>query len=59
VAAACASSVAIGADFVLYGPVEDAKYIFPAVAMVDTALSQLIMERGGEPVENHPRYRVG
>lgn len=59
VASACAASAAIGADFVLYGPVEDAKFIFPAVAMVDTALSQLVMERGAEPVENHPRYRVG
>ncbi|MBI3468249.1 MAG: hypothetical protein HY000_35040 [Planctomycetes bacterium] len=26
VAAACASAVAVGADFILYGPVEDAKY---------------------------------
>jgi tetrahydromethanopterin S-methyltransferase subunit H len=59
VAAACASAVAIGADFVLYGPVEDAKYIFPAIAMIDTAYSQVIMERDGKPDPNHPRYRVG
>lgn len=59
VAAACASAVAIGADFLLYGPVEDAKYIFPAVAMIDTAQSQVVMERGGKPDPNHPRYRIG
>lgn len=59
VAAVCASSVAMGADFILYGPVEDAPYVFPAVAMIDTALSQLIMERGERPDENHPRFRVG
>jgi len=59
IAAVCASSVAMGADFILYGPVEDAPYVFPAVAMIDTALSQLIMERGERPDENHPRFRVG
>jgi tetrahydromethanopterin S-methyltransferase subunit H len=58
-AAAIAATVAIGADFVLYGPVEDAKFIFPAAAMVDTALSQLAMERDENPVANHPRFRVG
>jgi tetrahydromethanopterin S-methyltransferase subunit H len=59
VASACASAAAIGADFVLYGPIEDAPYIFPAVAMVDTAMSQLVMERGGEVDADHPRFRVG
>lgn len=59
VASACAAATAVGADFVLYGPIEDAKYAFPAVAMIDTALSQLVMERGGKPDEGHPRYRIG
>ncbi len=59
IASVCSSSVAMGADFILYGPIEDAPYVFPAVAMVDTALSQLIMERGGRPDENHPRFRIG
>ena len=58
-AAVVAATVAVGADFVLYGPVEDAKFVFPAAAMVDTALSQLAMERGDDLDENHPRYRVG
>jgi tetrahydromethanopterin S-methyltransferase subunit H len=58
-AAVVAATVAVGADFVLYGPVEDAKFVFPAAAMVDTALSQLAMERGDSPDDGHPRYRVG
>ncbi len=59
IAAAIASTVAIGGNFVLYGPVEDAKNVFPAVAMMDTALSQLAIERGVRPAEGHPRFRVG
>ncbi len=59
IAAAAAAAVAIGADFVLYGPVEDAKYVFPAVAMADTALSQVMMERGVRVDKSHPRYRIG
>jgi tetrahydromethanopterin S-methyltransferase subunit H len=57
--AAAAAAVAIGADFVLYGPVEDAATVFPAVAMVDTAQSQLFMEQGIRPEPSHPRFRIG
>jgi tetrahydromethanopterin S-methyltransferase subunit H len=59
IASAAAGAAAIGADFVLYGPVEDAKNVFPAVAMIDTALSQLMIERGIRPDESHPRFRIG
>ncbi len=58
-ASALAVAVSVGADFVLYGPVEDAKYAFPAVAMVDTSLSQLVIEKGGRPDKDHPRFRIG
>ncbi len=58
-AAVAAATVSVGADFILYGPIEDAKYVFPAVAMVDTALSQLAMERGDRPEKSHPRFRIG
>ena len=58
-ASALAMAVAVGADFLLYGPVEDAPYAFPAVAMVDTVLSQLIVERGESVAKSHPRYRIG
>ncbi len=60
VASACAASVAVGADFLLYGPVADAKYVFPAVAMIDTALSQIAIEKGGHKLDkSHPRFRIG
>ncbi len=59
IASAIASTVAVGGDFVLYGPAEDARYVFPAVAMMDTALSQLAIERDMRPIESHPRFRVG
>ena len=58
-ASAAAAAAAIGADFVLYGPLGDAKYVFPAVAMIDTAHSQIVLERGIRPAENHPRVRIG
>ncbi len=59
IASVSAASVAMGADFLLYGPIEDAPVVFPAVAMVDTALSQLAMERDETPVADHPRFRIG
>lgn len=59
IAAALTLSVAIGADFLLYGPVEDAPYAFPAVAMADTVLSQLIVETGESLERSHPRFRIG
>lgn len=59
VAAALSLAVGVGADFLLYGPIEDAPYAFPAVAMADTVLSQLIVERGEQLQKTHPRYRIG
>jgi len=57
-ATASTTTVAVGGDFVLYGPIGNAKYIFPAVAMVDTAYSQLIIEQGKPLDKKHPRYRI-
>jgi len=54
-----AACVAVGADFVLYGPINDAKVVFPAVAMVDTAYSQIPIERKVQLPRNHPRYKIG
>ena len=51
--------VAQGADFVFFGPIENAEVIYPSVALVDTAYSQLIMEKGGRIGREHPRYRIG
>jgi len=57
-AVANAFTIAAGADFILYGPVEDAPYIFPAVAMVDAAFAQLLIEKGKMPSPFHPIFRI-
>jgi len=57
-AVANALTIAAGADWILYGPIEDASYVFPAVAMVDTAFAQLLMERGKTPSRSHPIFKI-
>ncbi|MEE9218034.1 MAG: tetrahydromethanopterin S-methyltransferase subunit H [Acidobacteriota bacterium] len=59
IGSAVASAVSVGADFALYGPIEGAKHVFPPAAMMDTAFSQLLKERGEKPDQNHPRFRIG
>jgi len=54
-----ATGAAVGGDFILYGPIDDAKVVFPAVAMVDTAYSQLPIEKKIQIPRTHPRYRIG
>ncbi|MBN2335420.1 tetrahydromethanopterin S-methyltransferase subunit H [Candidatus Bathyarchaeota archaeon] len=49
----------IGADYVLFGPLKNAASFYPAVAMVDAAYSQLMMEKRVRPDRSHPRYRIG
>ncbi len=58
-ASVVSASVTLGADFALYGPVQDAQYVFPAVAMIDTALSQIAMDREQTLDKKHPRFRIG
>ena len=50
--------IAIGADFVLYGPIGSAEYMFPAISLIDASYGQLMMEEGRRPGPNHPRFRV-
>jgi len=50
--------VAIGADFILYGPVSSAEYMFPAVSLIDASYGQLMIEEGRRPGPNHPRFRI-
>jgi len=57
-AVACAITVAAGADFVLYGPIEHADYMFPTIALVDAAYAQLAMERKKFPDRKHPIFRI-
>jgi len=57
-ATACAITVAAGANFILYGPIEFADYMFPTIAMVDAAYAQLAMEEGTMPDRNHPIFKI-
>ena len=53
-----ALSAAFGADFILYGPLESADYVFPSVALVNTAIAQTSIEEGRRPDRTHPIYRI-
>ena len=57
-ATANAITIMAGADFILYGPTEDAPYVFPAVAMVDVAIAQLLIEEGKMPSPSHPIFKI-
>jgi len=50
--------VALGADFVLYGPIGDAEYVFPALSLVGAAYGQGLMEDGKRLSTVHPRFRI-
>lgn len=51
--------VAAGADFVFYGPMRNAEEVYPSIAMIDAAYSQLVMEKRVKLGKEHPRYRIG
>lgn len=57
-ATAAVLPVAAGADFVLYGPVEEADYIFPTVALVNAAYAQVSIEKGRRPDTGHPIFKI-
>jgi tetrahydromethanopterin S-methyltransferase subunit H len=59
IAAANTITLAAGADFILYGPIENAPIVFPAVAMVNAAFSQLLIEEGKLPSKNNPIFKIG
>jgi tetrahydromethanopterin S-methyltransferase subunit H len=58
VASACVVAAAVGADFVLYGPAEDAGYVFPVIAMTDAAYGYLLFEKKVALDRKHPLYRI-
>jgi len=58
-ATATAAAVVCGADFVLYGPIDHADYMFPIVAMINAASSQLAIEEGKMPSKTHPVFKIG
>ena len=51
-------TLAAGADFILYGPIEEAPHVFPAVAMVNAAFAQLLIESGKMPSPSHPIFKI-
>jgi tetrahydromethanopterin S-methyltransferase subunit H len=49
----------VGADYLLYGPVELSTIIFPAMAMIDIINEESTKELGVEPqTENTPLMRL-
>lgn len=58
VAAVNVFAAAHGADFLLYGPIEGAPYVFPAVAMVDAAYAFPAMRRGVRLSRVHPLFKI-
>ncbi|MEM2122079.1 MAG: tetrahydromethanopterin S-methyltransferase subunit H [Candidatus Bathyarchaeia archaeon] len=57
-ASASVIAACFGADFILYGPIEHAPKVFPAVAMVDAALGYLSFEDGIRPKPPHPLFKI-
>jgi tetrahydromethanopterin S-methyltransferase subunit H len=55
----CALPVAAGADFVFYGPMRNAEAVYPSIAMINAAYSQLVMEKRIKLGKDHPRYKIG
>jgi tetrahydromethanopterin S-methyltransferase subunit H len=51
--------VVVGADFVLIGPAKDASLVYPSIAMIDVALSGILIEERVKPDKPHPRYLIG
>lgn len=58
VASVNAFAAASGADFILYGPIEAADIVFPAVAMVDSAYAFLTFKEGTRLSKSHPLFRI-
>lgn len=48
----------VGGDFVLFGPIENARMAFPACAMADIFIAEAAKDIGTEPVEDHPIFKL-
>ncbi|HMK53765.1 MAG TPA: tetrahydromethanopterin S-methyltransferase subunit H, partial [Methanobacteriaceae archaeon] len=48
----------VGGDFVLFGPIENAKMAFPACGMADIFIAEAAKDIGTEPVEDHPMFKL-
>ena len=58
VASVNAFTAAAGADWILYGPIESAPVVFPAVAMVDAAYAFPCMQEGHKLSRSHPLFKI-
>jgi tetrahydromethanopterin S-methyltransferase subunit H len=52
--------VMLGANWLMYGPVELAEYMYPVIAVTDTQVLEITAELGTRPVEEgmHPIFRT-
>ena len=50
----------LGVNWLMYGPVELAEYIYPAIAVSDTMVLNITSELGTKPLEEgrHPIFRT-
>ncbi|MBY8981506.1 MAG: tetrahydromethanopterin S-methyltransferase subunit H [Candidatus Lokiarchaeota archaeon] len=48
-----------GADFILYGPVQHANIIYPNIAFIKAAHSQLLFDEGRMAPISHPVFKIG
>ena len=53
VGSTCLQQAAAG-DFILYGPIEHAPYVFPMAAMSDIMISEAVADLDIEPASRHP-----
>jgi tetrahydromethanopterin S-methyltransferase subunit H len=56
--AAGAMQILSGADFLLYGPIEMADVIFPAIALADILIAEAVRDLDIAPSETHPLHRL-
>ena len=52
-------TLAAGADFIFYGPIQLANLIYPNVAFIKAAHSQLLFDEGKMPPSDHPVFKIG
>ncbi|MDD1742140.1 MAG: tetrahydromethanopterin S-methyltransferase subunit H [Methanotrichaceae archaeon] len=57
-AAAAAMQVLSSGDFLLYGPIDHADFIFPAVAMADIMVAEAVKDLDIWSVPEHPLHRL-
>jgi len=57
-ASAAAMQLLAAADFLLYGPIENADIIFPAAALADILVAEAVSDLEIIPVDTHPLHRL-